>query len=65
LTKNPQDFRGLHQKFPGHAGILAVYQDNDLTKDMNYADIVQAISNLQSTGVTIAGGFWSLNAYQW
>lgn len=65
LTKNPADFNALNQKFPNHAGILAVYQDNDPTKDMSYADIVRAISNLEQTGVTIAGGFWSLNAYRW
>jgi hypothetical protein len=32
---------------------------------MSYADIVGAIANLEQTGVTIAGDFWSLNAYQW
>ena len=32
---------------------------------MSYRQIVQAISNLESTGVTVAGGFWSLNAYRW
>jgi hypothetical protein len=30
--------------------------------DMNYRQIIQAISNLENTGVTVAGGFWSLNA---
>ena len=65
LTKNPDDFMELHRTSPHHAGILAVYQDNDPIKDMSYADIVRAIANLEQTGVTIAGGFWSLNAYQW
>ena len=30
-----------------------------------YLQIVQAIANLESTGVTIARGFWSLNRYRW
>ncbi len=65
LTLNPGDFKELHNHNPDHHGILAVYQDNDPTKDMNYRQIVQAIANLESTGVTVAGGFWSLNAYRW
>jgi hypothetical protein len=32
---------------------------------MGYQEIVQAISNLGSTGVSIVRGFWSLNAYRW
>ena len=41
------------------------YQDNDSSRDMTPAAIVQAITNLEQTGVTIAGGFWNLNAYRW
>ena len=29
------------------------------------SELVSAIANLEQTGVDIAGGFWSLNAYQW
>lgn len=65
LTLNPRDFKELHDQDPDHSGILAVYQDNDPAKDMSYRQIVRAIANLESTGVTIAGGFWSLNAYRW
>jgi hypothetical protein len=65
LTLNPRDFKELHDQDPDHLGILAVYQDNDPTKDMSYCQIIQAISNLEDSGVTIAGGFWSLNAYRW
>ncbi len=65
LTLNPRDFKELHDQDTDHAGILAVYQDNDPTRDMSYRQIVQAMANLKSTGVTIAGGFWSLNAYRW
>jgi hypothetical protein len=65
LTYNAVDFLRLHKQHPDHYGILAVYQDNDSAKDMTYADIVRAIANLEYTGVSIAGGFWSLNAYRW
>jgi len=65
LTLNPQDFKDLHNQYPNHPGILAVYQDNDLTKDMSYRDIVRAIANLENSVPTVAGGFWSLNAYRW
>lgn len=65
LTMNAKDFFALHQEFPDHPGILAVYQDNDPTKDMRYRDIVRAITNLENTRVAVAQGFWSLNAYRW
>lgn len=65
LTYNPADFLHLHNLASDHPGILAVYQDNDPSKDMTYADIVQAIANLENTTTTVAGGFWVLNAYQW
>ena len=65
LTLNPKDFLVLQQKSPHSPGIFAVYQDNDPTRDMSYADIVRAIANLEKIGVPITGGFWSLNAYRW
>jgi len=65
LTLNARDFKELHDRNPVHAGILAVYQDNDPARDMSYRDIVQAIANLESTGMPIANAFWVLNAYRW
>lgn len=65
LTFNPRDFLDLHEEDSNHPGILTVYQDNDPTKDMSYREMVKAISNLESTDVTITGEFWSLNAYRW
>ncbi|MCB0154903.1 MAG: DUF5615 family PIN-like protein [Anaerolineae bacterium] len=65
LTLNPKDFLVLQQKSPRSPGIFAVYQDNDPSRDMSYADIVRAIANLESTGAPIAGGFWALNGYRW
>jgi hypothetical protein len=65
LTLNPRDFKALHDLDSGHAGILAVYQDNDSTRDMRYADVVRAIANQEHTVPQISGGFWVLNAYRW
>ena len=65
LTMNAKDFKELHDETSNHPGVLAVYQDNNPAKDMNYHEIVHAISNLENSGVTIAGGFWVLNAYRW
>ncbi len=65
ITLNARDFKEIHNHDPDHSGILIVYQDNDPSKDMSYDEIVQAIANLENTGVVIPGGFWSLNAYRW
>src|ERR1700733_12151391 len=40
ITKNPKDFRILHDLDQNHPGIFAIYQDNDLTRDMTDADVV-------------------------
>lgn len=65
LTKNPRDFEELHTRFPQHAGILSVYQDNDPTKDMNVAAIVRAMQNLIAADMPIAGQFIPLNAWRY
>ena len=65
LTLNAKDFKEIHNQEPGHPGILVVYQDNNPAKDMSYHEIVEAIANLEGTGVTIAEGFWPLNVYRW
>jgi hypothetical protein len=65
LTFNPKDFKVLHDRHSEHPGILAVYHDNNPTKDMSYAEIVRAIANLERSVFDILGGFWVLNAYRW
>ncbi len=68
LTKNPADFLALHMTNPLHSGILAVYQDNDATRDMTDAEIVKAIRNLEEAaalgGDPIAGMFHVLNNWR-
>jgi hypothetical protein len=65
LTKNPRDFLELHRQSTSHAGILAVYLDNDPKRDMSQREIVRAIANLEATDAIFAGSFWSLNSYRW
>jgi hypothetical protein len=69
ITKNPADFKALHDLDPHHAGILAVYQDNDPSRDMSNAEIVKAIRNLeeaaQQGGLPIPGEFHTLNDWRY
>lgn len=64
LTKNPSDFLELHLKNPNHSGIMAIYQDNDVKRDMKNIEIVHAIDNLLKAGITIEGNFHILNAWK-
>jgi hypothetical protein len=65
VAKNPADFKALHDLDQRHSGILAVYQDNDPSRDMSNTDMVRAIRNLeeatQQGGPTIHGEFHTLN----
>lgn len=71
LTKNPKDFVDLHDALlaagGGHPGILLIYQDNDTTRDMAPAQIVQAIARVEelhgSTG--LANQLFVLNRFRW
>jgi hypothetical protein len=69
ITKNPADFKALHDHDQRHSGILGVYQDNDLLRDMSNADIVRAIRNLevaiQQGGPPIQGEFHTLNDWRY
>lgn len=65
LTRNCNDFLILHEANSNHSGILAIYQDAAPKKAMNYIAIVRAITNLESTGLSIAGQFIVLNHYNW
>jgi hypothetical protein len=65
LTRDADDFAALHATEPHHSGILVVYQDNDPTRDMSYADIVRSIHNLEQAGLPVAGEFHVLNAWRY
>jgi hypothetical protein len=73
VTKNPGDFCLLHEDFQArsqdHPGIFAVYQDNDITRDMSDREIVRVIGNAeatyQSASIPFTNQFVSLNAFRW
>ena len=64
LTYNAADYLDLHERRPGHAGILIVYREADFTKNLSYADIVRSIDNLVASGVPIEGEIHVLNYWR-
>jgi hypothetical protein len=68
ITKNPKDFRNLHQDWLSqgrpHAGILLICEDNIRGKDMEPADVTRAIRNLLASGVPIACELHVLNHWR-
>ena len=65
LTKNPDDFRVLHEAHPHHPGIFLVYQDNDVSRDMTDLEIVRALQNVLSSGLPIANEVHALNHWRY
>ncbi len=65
LTKNPDDFLELHKNDSNHTGILVIYQDNDPDRDMDHAEIVRAIANLEQASVGFTGSCHVLNAWRY
>jgi predicted nuclease of predicted toxin-antitoxin system len=65
LTLNCRDFKALHEANPTHPGILAVYRDFDLSKNMSFKAIVKAIANLEASGINFANQFISLNHWNY
>ena len=67
LTHTPSDFLRLHRDWQErgrmHSGIFVIYRDNNVRKDMSYADTVRAITNLLSSGLSIVNEIYILN--QW
>jgi len=65
LTHNCDDFEELHEANSTHLGILAVYKNDDPSKDMSFRAIVKAISNLEAALVPLAEQFIPLNAWNY
>ncbi len=63
LTQNCKDFEALHKANPNHPGILAVYQEANILKNMTFKSIVRAIANLERANIPLTNQFISLN--QW
>ena len=64
LTRNCNDFHVLHQINSLHPGILAIYQDSEIGKNMSYQSIVKAINNIEIAEVDIKNQFIILNQWQ-
>jgi hypothetical protein len=68
ITKNPVDFRRLHDEWQAqgrtHNGIWLVYQDNDKAKDMQPSEVARAIDNLLASGVPILNELHVLNHWR-
>jgi len=65
ITKNPEHFRRLYAATDTHPGLLVIYRDNDVTRDMTDAEIVRALGNLITPGVPIRDQFHVLNHWRY
>ena len=67
VTTNVRDFLTLHQTWQEegrhHAGILALYRENNPRRDMTYAQIAWAISRLERAGLPLQNTFHNLNMW--
>lgn len=65
LTYNCDDFKILHDQQVSHAGILAIYDESDSSKNLTYSEIVRAIEARQGyahqIGWSLSGEFIALN----
>ena len=68
LTANVRDFLTLHQRWQeegqSHAGILAIYRENNPQRDMTYAQIARAVSHLEGVGLPLQNTFQNLNMWR-
>lgn len=65
LTHNCDDFRELHRHNSHHPGIIAIYKDQDQTKNMTRSQIVTALGNLEASGWKPEMQFIALNAWNY
>ena len=68
VTANVRDFLTLHQTWQqegrSHAGILALYRENNPQRDMTYAQVARAVSRLDRAGLPIQNMFHNLNMWR-
>jgi hypothetical protein len=68
VTANVRDFLTLHQRWQEegrqHAGILALYRENNPQRDLTYAQIARAISRLARAGLPLQNTFHNLNMWR-
>lgn len=61
ITYNCDDFRALHEQVPSHGGLLLLYQEPN--KRMSFADMIRALTNIESAGLQLEGQIYALNAW--
>ena len=68
LTKDPDDFIDLHHQYQAtnrpHSGILLIYEEKEVSKNMSRAQIVAALGNLVASGIPVANHIHNLNHWR-
>jgi hypothetical protein len=68
LSRNYADFESLHHLVRDsgghHPGILIVRRDNNPRRNLKPRDIVKALANLATAGISLADQYISLNAWK-
>jgi len=68
VTANVRDFLTLHQTWQEegrqHTGILALYRENNLQRDLTHAQIAHAICRLARAGLPLQNTFHNLNMWR-
>ena len=65
LTLNCRDFLELHEAGNVHSGVVGIYQNGDLRKNMTFVQVVTALANLTASGWDFTGQFVVLNAWNY
>lgn len=68
LTKDPVDFLDLHTHWQtmnrAHSGILLIYEEQEVRKNLSRVQIVTAIENLLASGLSIPNKVHILNHWR-
>src|SRR4030095_8055120 len=68
LTKDTDDFLDLHHHWRAmnriHSGVLPVYEEKEVNKNMSRTQIVMAIDHLVASGVLITNEIHTLNHWR-
>jgi len=67
-TSDPDDFLDLHYHWRAtartHLGILLVYEEKEVSKNMSRAQIVLSIDHLTASGIPIVNEIHTLNHWR-
>lgn len=66
LTHNCIDYKEIAKQFSkNHYGVLLVYQEKDVTRNMNAPEIARAVQNLEASGLNLTNQTIPLNHYRY